>query len=149
MSFASVLVRGSRLRSGASWSARAVECTARLLFSADEEHNLCVSSVPRQKGYVDYHSVFQLGAVPGTADYYTDDYFDDESRSTTTRMLIVDRGDRPTFDPHSRITYMGRVADLAKGAWTEAERPNPEGGVLALEDHNDSSIWSELPTTCS
>ena len=65
MSFASVLVRGSRPCSGASRPALVIKCTARLLSFADREANLCVSPVPIQKRYVQIHSVFQLGAVPG------------------------------------------------------------------------------------
>ena len=116
---------------------------------ADRETNSCGESRSATKEVLDNIPYFSWGLFREIADYCTDDYFDDESRSTTTRRLTVDRSDRPTLDPHSRIAYLGRVADLAKGAWTEAERPIPEGRILALEDHDDSYLWSELPTTCS
>ena len=155
------------LRSGAFWPAPVVSVRHRLFVSAayralleqpgarsadpsDSDVNNTGDRTFRVKRGTDTIPYFSWGLFRETADfYYTDDYFDDESRSTTTRRLTVDRGDRPTLDPHSRIAYLGRVADLAKRAWTEAERPIPTGRILALEDHDDSYLWSKLPTTCS
>ena len=136
--------------SSVSYRARLNSPVLGLLTLRIETRTILVSVRSDRKEVLDIIPYFSWGLFRETADYYyTDDYFDDESRSTTTRRLIADRGDRSTFDPHSRIAYLGRVADLAKRAWTEAERPNPERGVLALADHNDRSIWSKLPSTYS
>ena len=73
MSFVSVLVRGSRLRSGAFWPARVVSVvqstteqpSARSADPSDRDANNTGERTFRVKRGIGYHSVFQLGAVPG------------------------------------------------------------------------------------
>ena len=120
--------------SSVSYRARLNSPVLGLLTLRIETRTILVSVRSDIKEVLDIIPYFSWGLFRETADYYTDDYFDDESRSTTTRRLIVARGARSTFDPHSRVTYLhgtsGGIGDVSmdRGRKAEPRRRSPCSG---------------------